>query len=221
MHCIFFNGPPGSGKDTACDAVDELTTPIDDDDDDEVSIETLTTLLNREHLSLKFAEPLREAAHALFGYPERGHDYYEETKNFPALDFFGLTPRSVYIALSERFVKPAFGEEFFGKIAARTLKQTNLYGAPNTLVTFSDCGFLPEIVTVIRNAAPSDRFLLARIHRNGQTFVNDSRSYLSDFGLTFDGSMAAVDIYNNGTIEEFHEQVKEVVSEWVIKTSSN
>ncbi len=81
---ILVNGPPRSGKDTI----------------GQLLCQRLPLVLD------KFARKLKEAAHALYGMPELPHDHFEACKDTPLEQFFGKSPRQVYIAVSETYFKP-------------------------------------------------------------------------------------------------------------------
>ncbi len=98
------------------------------------------------------------------------------------------TVRELLIAISEEFLKPRYGQDFFGRIAVREAGQST-----NNLLLYSDCGFAPEVEHVVRAVGPSN-CLLFRMYRDGCNYDKDSRSYLSvDMCPT-------IDIYNNDTV---------------------
>lgn len=224
MYCILFNGPPGVGKDTAVSILEDLCDHFDDDPDNPFN----TTVWNMLHL--KFAHPLKEAVHCLFGMAGRNAGHFEECKNYPMPEFFGMTPRECYIAMSERFAKEEYGPAFFGKVMVKELEELNLLGSPNTFVLISDCGFHDEVAEVVK-AGVKDHFLLVRLSRDGSTYANDSRSSFSltevqQAGLFGDDEswrdrVTEVDIENNGTVDELQTKLKEVIASWVTRTSSN
>lgn len=165
---ILFNGPPGSGKDTA-------------------AVSLRNALMNKQHdkrpdiiyrpVLAKFADPLKMAAHVLFGIPQStqwfeekfGHDWKDE----PCVEFYGHTPRSVYINLSENFCKEQYGEDFFGKIAARNIQLSKI---DNTFI-FSDSGFVREAIPIVKLLGVNN-VLVLEMERPGHTFANDSRAYI-------------------------------------------
>ena len=151
---ILFNGPPRSGKDTATKfALREL---------------------GAFGAHYRFAAPLKDAAHALFGMSGIDTEHFDEMKDCPRLSFFGMKPRDVYIWLSEEVVKPKFGRDFFTKVA---IKKLNEY--PDQVVVISDCGFVEE-VQGLAEAFGAENITMVFIQRDGTNFQNDSRSYLND-----------------------------------------
>jgi hypothetical protein len=165
---ILINGPPGSGKDTATAFA---KAAID-------GKPSRGKFVGHDVAHLKFADPLKAAAHVLYGIPHSA-DYYEkefgyEWKNNPQPEFFGLIPRSVYISLSEEYAKEKGGASFFGKIAARRIRLDKR----NDVFIFSDSGFADEAIPVIREVG-IDNVLLISLERSGHNFAGDSRGYIS------------------------------------------
>lgn len=165
---ILFNGPPGSGKDTAAiHAYNRLEKSY-----------SKGALIPWRPKRMSFATPLKSATHALYGVPFSA-EYYEKEfgwdwKNKPQPEFFGEIPREVYIALSEEFAKKrAGGVEHFGRVAARSIQ---LERDANIFI-FSDSGFSEEAVPVISKLGV-DRVFVAEFERSGYSFAGDSRSYI-------------------------------------------
>ena len=196
MLVILLNGAPGAGKDTVANLVQQ--DPI---------CERFDNVLN-----WKFAAPLKMGAHILLGL--RQHiGAYEDTKDQKLGDFFGKTPREVYIALSETFMKPLFGQNVFGKVAANRLKE--LAGS-DTVVTFSDCGFVDEVKEIFPILRPQDKVALIRIRRPGKTFENDSRSYLEPEAITHHTvhpQLFFAVLPNDGTLGELNDALAPLLEE--------
>lgn len=167
---ILINGPPNCGKDTAATVLDNYIN----------NKYTQGKLIPHRTKKMKFAAPLKKAAHELYGIPY-SCEYYEEKygnewKNQPQPEFFGEKPRDVYIDLSEKFAKKrAGGETHFGKIAARSIR---LEKSANCFI-FSDSGFDREAEPIIECAEISNVVVL-QIERPGCSFVGDSRGYIAD-----------------------------------------
>jgi len=155
---ILFNGPPGSGKDTAAERVGDLvTTP-------NVQIE-------------KFAKTVKEGCHAMLGLVNAhgaplAHDHFEERKNEPLPEFGGFSPRDTYIWYSEEVMKPRFGNDIFGRLTADRIAQSHM-----PIVCISDSGFIEEAQVLIDRFG-SDNVSLVRMHRTDHDFTGDSRSYI-------------------------------------------
>ncbi len=126
-------------------------------------------------LSAKFAATLKDMVHRAFGLDVR-HDHFESCKDEPQEVFHGKTPRQVYIAFSETFVKPLYGVGFFGSVLRESLLYTCAFrSTPVSAVAISDSGFREEALEVMKGF---DKVLLVRIHRPGKTFDGDGRSYI-------------------------------------------
>jgi hypothetical protein len=182
MHIVLFNGPPRVGKDTAGHAL------LRHFPDAEV---------------IKMAAPLKAATHALYCV-HVGIDHYEANKDEPRPEFFGLSARRAYIGLSEGVVKPAYGEDFFGCVAANRIQHMQQAGVP--LVGVTDSGFAEEAMPLLARFG-AENILLMRLHREGCSFVGDSRSYL---GLP----VTTIDVWNKGTVPEFHAAIVNAIEDW-------
>lgn len=178
---VFLNGPPGSGKDTIA-----------------------------QHLipyfafaSMKFAAPIKRMAAGLLDMDVSAVERHKEAE-FNILcketlrDEFGSAPeygskdtlRRLLIRISEEFLKPIYGDTFFGRLALREL-QRSAY----SLIIFTDSGFATEASSIIRTIGKNNT-LLIRLHRDDCTFERDSRSYLRDI------AGRELDVINSGTIHE-------------------
>ncbi len=105
IKAVLFNGPPRSGKDTAAEWLTECLS------------HRISTRYYMPY-NCKMAESLKLAAHALFGEETLHANAFEDCKDEPHPIFLDRTPRQVYIALSEQFAKPHYGNDFFGRIFA-------------------------------------------------------------------------------------------------------
>lgn len=201
IKAVFFNAPPRAGKDTACQAVEN---------------HFLWKVARRGVFvpyPAKFAEVLKQGAHALFGFPKLPADAFESVKDKPAEQFFSMSPRQVYIALSEAFMKPVFGNDIFGRIfARRIIEQINqdFAKAPDSataLILCSDSGFKEEIGPILDRIG-RDNALIVQITREGCSFKNDSRSFIEIEGVTM------VQIHNTD-LEKFRADVVSAVTTWL------
>ena len=156
---ILFNGPPGCGKDTV--------------------VQHLLDAYPEVFRSQRFALTLKAGLHTLLGLDE-DDAAFEDCKDKPIAEFFGRSPRELYIWVSERVMKPAFGDECFGHIWLRKYHDWIKWvpDDENTIVLVPDCGFAPEINPLI-NHFGAENILLIRIYRQGHDFSSDSRSYIT------------------------------------------
>lgn len=163
---ILLNGCPGVGKDFGADFIVNNFKGAKKD---------------------KFARVLKERTHALYGFPSRGHDYYENVKETPTEDFFGLTPRQAYIAVGEVYFKPTHGKHIFGKVLSKELDKYDW-----DIIVISDFGFVEEAEVLIEKYG-KENIILIRIERDGHSFQGDSRNYIQ-----LDPSICNITITNNG-----------------------
>lgn len=179
-HVIFLNGPPRCGKDSAGDI--------------------LMQVLPNSRLC-KFARSLKVGTHALFlAMRDKMTDCtpmecfsdaaFESVKDKSQPEFYGLTPREAYIAVSELLLKPALGKAIFGQILANQILADR---AENFIVT--DSGFKSEALSIIAKVGAAN-CTLVRLHRRGCSFDGDSRGY-----IMLD-NVCTVDIENNGTLAD-------------------
>ena len=162
---VIFNGPPGRGKDLAVKFLASLYTEY-------------AVLVTHN----KMADSLKMGVHKLFNLnydpvyydnPNHAHE-----KELPLAKLFGLTPRKMYIKVSEEFMKPNFGEDVFGQIMALVIAQQKA-----DVHAFSDGGFVAEWLPIVDLVGP-DNVCCIEIHatKDGKelTFDGDSRSYIGD-----------------------------------------
>lgn len=180
MKFVLLNGPPRCGKDSAA-----------------------SHICNRhDAIRVGFADHLKIATHAAYGLNYLTHDIFEDVKDQPRDEFFGLTPRQAYIAHSERYMKPLHGPRIFGQLALRRIREFPV----DSLVAIPDSGFVEEVAPILM-AYGTEKALLIRIHRDGCTFDNDSRSYI---GLP----VWTVDVENNGSLNDFHRTISRIVQQF-------
>jgi hypothetical protein len=189
---VIFNAPPRAGKDTFA--------------------QTLTELLGIQKGPLKFAKPLKNAAHALLGLT-CSFDAFEATKDTPHPAFDGKTPREFYIWLSEVAIKPnhPLGKQFFGVAALNTIRQN-----PNRLGVhvFSDGGFAGEFEVLKREYDPKN-ILIVQLERESCNFNIDSRSYVEVEGAT------TMRIQNNGSLDDIPKLIIEKIYPWLTPNVTN
>lgn len=180
---VLVNGPPRSGKDTAGNILAHYYGA---------------------HVT-KFAKRLKEAAHALYDMPDLQHDAFEARKDEPCPEFRGKTPRQVYIALSETYFKPLYGERIFGEMLLQDLvneeEQLDFEGP----VVVTDSGFVPEAEVLIEHFG-ADACLLLRMYRPSHDFSGDSRGYV---GLA---KVKTIDVHNDWDLAYLSEVLCEAMT---------
>lgn len=122
-----------------------------------------------------FKQPMFDIAKAVLGetlfkvFMELYND--RETKEQPQALLGGLSCRQFMIKISEGWVKPVFGEEYFGE---RMLQSISLFDESVTTVT--DGGFPRELFPSLKAGVP---VLVFRLRGRG-SFEGDSRNFMSD-----------------------------------------
>jgi hypothetical protein len=163
-YVIAFNGPPHAGKDTASNAVCKV-------------VRERAPWMQVRHV--KMSEPLKKSVHTLFC-AFHSPDFYDlpenaAQKDLPCGDFFGLTPREAYIAMSEELLKKIAGPAALGYLARKQMSRMS--GA--RIFVFSDGGFVDEWQPII-DYVGEENIMVVEIHAADKSFVNDSRGYIGD-----------------------------------------
>jgi hypothetical protein len=165
---VLVNGPPRSGKDTLAS---ELSRRL-------------------KYTPVKFASPLYNTVQAMFGLdPDLWAALYERYKEQPSPLLEGLSPRQAMIWVSEKIVKPTFGDSFYGRALYNRLVYFNISRA-----IVSDSGFQEE-AGVLLHLLGKQAIRLIRLHRSGTSFHGDSRGYISL-------DVPCLDLVNDGEIDE-------------------
>lgn len=174
---IFVNGPPRSGKDTVAQMVRDYC------------------FFHGMSCSLmKMAGPIRGALEEAFG----NLVTFEGDEKERTIPMTGMSTRQMMISFSEQWMKPSFGRDIFGRLAAHRILRSL---APRDAYVFSDAGFQEEMVPVL--SLFTKPALLIRLTRPGTSFEGDSRSYVS--------YEPCVTIDNDGTRADLQDRVWEVL----------
>jgi hypothetical protein len=188
---IVFNAPPDSGKDIAVDYMEEYLR---------------FTGRNVKHL--EFKETLFALVKSTYGVTDEVWEglYTRENKELPSyyLTYNGLpiSPREALINMSEKVIKPLYGDKAFGLAACSgIIKGINL---------FSDGGFNAEMLPIIELVGARN-VLIVKIFRDGRDYSKDSRDYLDTDYLGVD----CVHVHNNSTLEDFYDLVEEEIRAWL------
>jgi hypothetical protein len=175
MKIILLNGPPRCGKDTLGAA---LPYPV-----------------------YSLATPLKDTSYAMFpGDTNR----YNEDKEKPLPAANGMTRREIMIWLSEKCMKPQFGDDIFGAMLATTIRKDaqgpSMYRADNASVIV-DCGFQGETNRLTEEFGVENMFLI-RMTRENCDFSNDSRNYIEPLP-----GMAYLEVENNGSVADLADYI--------------
>lgn len=192
MHrVLLINGPPGAGKDAAAHAI--------------------TIAHNHIHRE-RFSDPLKNSICSWIGVI-RGSEHeawLERNKEIPAQALAGLSYREAQIDLSEKYLKPLYGNDCFGRwMYDRLVYLHELHDRikQDTFTVIPDSGFSNEAEPLL--ALSNTKLALMQVHRPGHDFSKDSRSYIELPGVhTFA-------LYNNGTLPDYQGKVIDAVQDWI------
>ncbi len=145
---IVLNGPPRAGKDTAILSLQKIF------DDVEV---------------YQFFRPIKEMLHKELGL-NVPYDHYEALKDDPLPEFRGMTPRLAYIDKGDR-LQLELGHDILSDIYFSAISNCH---APVLVTT---CGMDSEAVKQ-SEIFGVENTLFIRIHMQGKSFENDSRSWV-------------------------------------------
>ncbi len=155
MPVIIFNGPPGAGKDAAC---------------------LLFKQLGYKHLSFK--EELFKETFKFFGVSEEwfmndydNRDIKERPETKLQIGGQKFSRRDAMIYVSEKYIKPKYGKDYFGK-------QLSKYITIDGLFCVSDGGFQEELSPII-NKFGAESITIIQLTREGCDFSSDSRRYFN------------------------------------------
>lgn len=200
MPVVIFNGPPGSGKDAACDFYKSI---------------------GYTHLSFK--EELFKETIRFFGVSRDwfmdGYDFREiKEKPMFELQIAGkkLSRRDAMIYVSEKYIKPKYGQDYFGTQLVKNMNEFDLF-------CVSDGGFQEELSPII-NKFGAESIVIIQLTRDGRTFSSDSRRYFNGNiveEITLGNQTPILDshilpeqvnirtyrVHNNGTIPDFYSTI--------------
>ena len=176
VRIVFVNGPPRSGKDTVGQLIVQ-TSP-------------------REVRLCKFATEVKERAHLAYRLFDKrtrrpaAADALEAVKDHPLPLLLGKTPREIYIAFSEAFMKPLHGDDIFGRLLLDRLKYELACegGLPEEkkteIIVITDSGFKEEAEVIVDHFGIGQcRFI--HLCRSGCDFSGDSRGYVNHAAMTY------------------------------------
>lgn len=188
---IVLNAPPNSGKDVGVEFLVKKFLGI-----------------GRLSHHQEFKRGLFKATKAAYGISENEWEsmYTRENKERKTsrlvISNRPVSPREALINMSEVVMKPLFGKEVFGIMAAEALEEG--------LNFFSDGGFNEEMLPLKREVGENN-ILLLRISREGCSFEGDSRSYIDSCDYY------SHDIINEGSLEDFYMKLESCVNKWLEK----
>lgn len=186
---IMFNGPPRSGKDSACEIIMEHFPEVHYAYFKEVLYKECAKILG---LDFNFWATVCQNG-----------DLKDKPMLTMAVGETGavMTPRDILIYLAEKVLKPKYGQDFIARGTADTIVELIQFQREQSneaaVIVVPDLGFDYEIDTV-RKMIPDAHVISVAIHRPGFTFEGDSRNYVKNpnFGL-----------HNTGSCEDLKHQV--------------
>lgn len=192
MNFLLFNGPPRVGKDTASLAAWDLISDANHG-------------LEYSPIWEKFSFPNKRAFAGQLGTrcDEWGNVDPYESKKGEVVPELGVSYRQWQIDYSEKFMKPLYGSDIFGRLLLSRCEGTPDLFTPIFIV--SDCGFQVEV-----DALRDHNVCLVRLNRKGCDFSGDSREYVEPLA---GWSYYVID--NNGPIDQFKREVEVVTKAWL------
>lgn len=139
----------------------------------------------------EFSAPIKKFLEQTMGMP-----YADIPKNTKTGLLDGLTPREFSIDLSERYIKPNYGKDFYAK--ALVHRVTMMKPLPRFCVV-DDLGFLEELAAVV----DFDHYVI-HVSRPGYDFKGDSRNYIH----TAHGTMLRLE--NDGMGVDLHVKSQQI-----------
>lgn len=166
---LFMNGGDGSGKDSIARAL----------------VNVMPHLGKPNMLRVGFADPLKIMTHCLKGLPLNA-SAFELVKNAPLRQFQGETPRSEYIQLAEKVLKPFYGRSVFARASAYALRNLYENALPGNLIV-TDLGFPEELIFPFMVSALFDVHVnchVFNVKRDGANHEKDARREITKRELT-------------------------------------
>lgn len=190
---ILINAPPRAGKDTACNYLQDQ-------------------IADMKHI--KFSKIIKDRAHALYGL-NVSTEHFEDVKDESREEFYGLSPRQVYINLSQMLMKPSHGDDIWVRqliediITSENLQKYKYY-------CVSDLGFDIEIEKIYEIFG--ENILVLKVFKDGKNFDKDSREYVklydNDAQPLYKG-IKSQNIYNKHSIETYQKLIYSVVKDFL------
>jgi hypothetical protein len=170
---VILNAPPEAGKDALADYLKQKYPTI--------GVES-------------FKKPIRDLVKIVYNLTDEKIDYFYERDRkdvrFSRLNHQSI--REVYIHMSEKVIKPNFGDDFFGQSIRKRMLESD-----KDIFVIPDGGFASELLPLVHDF----NVVVIRIHREGYNFNNDSRSYLN--GKMVPSDVGFMDLFNkHGGVDE-------------------
>lgn len=182
---VLLNGPPGSGKDFICNA------------------------FRLHHFKASFKSGLwywsrKLLSEEMYKRLETFYDNRDFKERIPHIEFCGrlYTNREWFKFLSEEYVKPKYGKDWFGRFTLNSIRLDKC-----NLVLCSDSGFEEEAQVLIDAGF---RVIVIHLERQGCTWENDSRKPLTNIDAEH------YTVSNNGSVKKTVREIeKRILKSWV------
>ena len=182
---LILNGPPSSGKDSLAEVMD--------------------ILFDAQRRSFK--THLVELTHCFYGINRGQWDewYTTEGKEVPRQELDFQSCREALIFVSETVTKPNFGDGYFGQALLSSMPDDG------SVYVLSDGGFPAEVKPFLDRGY---QVVVARLHREGHTFANDSRRYLTTAQFAGERSIIFTDEHfaNYQNPADYHAKLERVAT---------
>ena len=184
---VVLNAPPRSGKDSVADA--------------------LTRNRNNWNTASFKARLIKVARECTPQISDSVWDArYDTQKDEPWDRLGGLSQREYLIKISEEWIKPLFGKDYFGRAAL-----VDIYLKKENVILIPDGGFIEEV----RPLAENNKVLILQWERDKCSFDNDSRDYIRLMHENVRTKFIASG--NNGTLFSFLNKVDVTIKEWILE----
>lgn len=131
--------------------------------------------------------------------------YNTDYKELPWDKLGGLSQRQFLIKISEEWVKPVFGKDYFGNALCQQIEKDFQKGS--TLFAISDGGFVEETQVLVDAFGHDNVFVCQWNKSNPDAFKKDSRGWIEGF--------QTIPLPDNDFKEDWPERCWEVIKEHV------
>jgi hypothetical protein len=189
MNFILFNGPPRSGKDTAA----------------KIALD----YVHKTHGAYweKFSYPLKRGFAGIVDHSiddEGNVDTFEKIKE-DIIPFLGVSYRQFQIDMSEKFMKPLYGNNIFGRLLLQRCHEIASMSSYPPVFIVSDCGFQIEC-----DVLKDHNILFFNMIRPNTSYTGDSREEVVP-----NINWTRYRILNDGPVNHLQTVIESRVKEWL------
>lgn len=190
MKVIALNGPPRSGKDTVASI--------------------MANRLGRDITRvMPLSMPMRAAVYGMLGLTYSDEHYEKFKDKTISIGGVGTSIRQLMIGLSERWVKPVFGDLAWVNLRVSEINEIERAtdSTYERIYIIPDIGFQPEIDLLAYAFGPANVCLI-RVQRPDYDFSNDSRSYVEP-----PAEVTAHILNNTGSLQDLRQSIH-YIEQW-------